>query len=117
MIVFLLAFTAALLGGFVFPWGWVALVGMALGFWKAGTGKPFRIFALSVLGSGLAWGAVAAYYQIGNHGLLAAKVAVIFHLPIVGNGGCLILITAVLGGLTSGFGTLLGLQLRPLWKR
>jgi len=114
MMIFLLAFTATLLGGFVCPWWWPAVVGVVLGFWKAG--RHSRTFTFSALGSGLAWGVVATFYQLGNHGLLAGKVAAIFHVPSGGYGSLLILVTAMLGGLTAGFGTLLGRGLAPRYK-
>ncbi len=107
MIAFLLAFTATLLGGFVCPWWWPAMVGIALGFWKAGT--RFRIFLVSFSGAGLAWGVVALFYQTGNHGLLAGKVAAIFHLP---GSGSLVLVTSLVGGIMAGFGVGVGKSLR-----
>ena len=73
MILFLLAFIASLLGGFASPWWWPAIVGLALGLWKP---EPRSVlFSATSCGAALAWGGVAAFYQIGNHGLLGGRIA------------------------------------------
>ena len=107
MLLFALSFAATLLGGFVLPWWWPAIVGVVLGFWKPDA--RFKAFRATFLGTALAWGVTASFFQIGNHGLLAGKVAGIFGLP---NGWFLVGITALIGGLTAGFGAWLGRYLR-----
>ena len=117
MILWVVTFVMTLLGGFVFPWWWPVLVGMVLGLgirvpyfrWHLAPKEELRAFILSALGAGLAWGLVAAVQQGLNHGLLAAKVAVIFHMP---NGWSLVFVTALVGGLSGGFGILLGRSCR-----
>ena len=107
MLLFGLSFAASMLGGFVLPWWWPAVVGAALGFWKPDV--RFKAFRAAFLGTALAWGIVSSFFQIGNHGLLAGRVAVIFNLP---NGWCVAGITALLGGLTAGLGAWLGRYVR-----
>jgi hypothetical protein len=99
------------LGGFFFPWWWPAIPGLLAGFWKPGT--PFRTFAASFAGAGLAWAAVAAYFEARNEGILSARVAPLFHLP---GSAALILATAAVGGLTAGLGALLGDHFRRFWR-
>lgn len=107
MLLFALSFAATLLGGFVVPWWWPAMVGIILGFWKP-DGR-FKAFPAAFLGAALAWGITASFIQIGNHGLLAGKVAEIFSLP---SGWLLVAITALIGGLAAGLGAWLGRFLR-----
>jgi hypothetical protein len=102
---------ATSLGGFFFPWWWPAVPGLLAGFWKPGT--PVRSFVASCAGAGLAWAAVAAYFEARNEGILSARIAPLFHLP---GGGALILATAAVGGLTAGLGALLGDHFRRFWR-
>ncbi|HAO99042.1 MAG TPA: hypothetical protein DCQ83_03240 [Fibrobacteres bacterium] len=107
MILFLLAFIASLLGGFASPWWWPAIVGLALGLWKP---EPRSVlFSATSCGAALAWGGVAAFYQIGNHGLLGGRIAELFSLP---SGWWLVLISTALGGVTAGIGAEAGRYLR-----
>ena len=107
MLPMFLSFIASLLGGFLFPWWWPAIVGAIVGFWKSRSG--LRSVHAAAGGATAAWGALAAIYQIGNHGLLAGKVAAIFHLP---GGWWLVLITAAVGGVTAGLGAWVGRYVR-----
>lgn len=107
----LIAFAASLLGGFFLPWWWPAVLGIALGFWKPKS--RLRIFFSAFIGTALAWGGLALVYQTGNHGLLAGRVAGIFGLS---NGGWLVAVTALIGGLTAGFGTLAGVYCSAVYS-
>ena len=102
---------ATSLGGFLFPWWWPAVPGLLVGFWKPD--RPARTFLASLVGAGLAWAAVAVYFEWRNGGILSARIAPLFHLP--GSAG-LILATAGFGGLTAGLGALLGDSFRRFWR-
>ena len=100
------AFLLCLGGGWVFPWWWPALVGFGLGIWRpSGT----RAFLFPALGAGAAWMAAAGWIQIQNQGLLADKVATLFHLP---GGWWLVAAAALVGGATAGIGALAGTRCR-----
>ena len=102
---------ATSLGGFYFPWWWPAVPGLIIGFWKPRT--PTRTFLAACVGAGVAWAAVAIYFEWRNEGILSARVAPLFHLP--GSLG-LILATAAIGGLTAGLGAMLGDHFRRFWQ-
>ena len=102
---------ATTLGGVVFPWWWPAIPGLLAGFWKPGT--PIRTFLASFVGAGVAWIAVAIYFEARNEGILSARIAPLFHLP---GSAALILATAAVGGLTAGLGSMVGDHLRRLWR-
>ena len=102
---------ATSLGGFYFPWWWPAVPGLLAGFWRSRT--PLRTFLAAFVGAGLAWAAVAAFFEWRNQGILSARIAPLFHLP---GSAALILATAAVGGLTAGLGALLGDHFRRFWR-
>lgn len=110
MIPLLLTFAATLPAGFLLPWWGAALPGIAVGFWTAR--RPVRAFFATAAGAGLAWLAVALWFDLRNDGLLSGRVAPLFHLP--GEAG-LLAATAVVGGLTSALGALFGVRFRRFW--
>jgi len=106
-----LLFVASLLGGPLFAWWWPAVPALLTGFWKPT--QPVRGFFAALLGSGLAWGVVALWLDARNDGLLAGRIAPLFHLP--GAAG-LIVATSLVGGLTAGLGSLFGACFRRFWS-
>jgi hypothetical protein len=71
-----------------------------------------RGFFASILGGGLAWCLVAAWFDMRNGGLLSGRIAPLLHMP--GNGS-LILATGLIGGITAGLGALFGARFRRFW--
>jgi hypothetical protein len=68
--------------------------------------KPWAAFAATFIGLFLLWTIMALIIDSRNDHLLAQKIATI--LPLHGSSGLLILITALVGGLVSGFAGLTG---------
>ena len=68
--------------------------------------KPLMAFLATFLGLFLLWGIMAIWIDNANNHLLSAKIAMI--LPLHGSTTLLILITALIGGLVSGFAGLTG---------
>jgi hypothetical protein len=106
----LFVFVLALAGGPFFAWWWPAAPGLLAGFWKPK--RSLGGFFASLIGGGAAWAVAAAWLDARNGGLLAGRVAPLFHLP--GAAG-LIAATAVAGGVTAGLGALLGARFRRFW--
>jgi hypothetical protein len=63
--------------------------------------KPFVAFVATFLGLFLLWGIMAMLIDNANNHLLSQKIAQI--LPLKGSSVLLILVTALVGGLVSGF--------------
>ncbi|MEP6467779.1 MAG: hypothetical protein ABJB05_15825 [Parafilimonas sp.] len=72
--------------------------------------KPFIAFVATFLGLFLLWGIMAMIIDNANNHLLSQKVAQV--LPLNGSSILLILITALIGGLVSGFAGLAGSLVR-----
>ncbi len=102
----MVAFSACLVGGWWLPWWWPALVGAVLGF--SVPRVRYGVWAAAG-GAALAWGAAALWINTKNHGLLAGKVADLFH---VSGGGWMVVGTILLGGATAGLGAWMGAGLR-----
>ncbi len=106
-----LLFAATLLGGALFAWWWPAVPALLTGFWKPS--RPARGFFAALIGSGLAWGLVALWFDVRNDGLLSGRIAPLFHVP--GSPG-LIVATGLVGGVTAGLGSLFGTHFRRFWS-
>ena len=91
------------------PWWSVVIAGFAISFILSSGGLPS--FFAGFLGVGLLWFALALFIDNANDGILSNKVAQIFTLP---NSFLLVLITAIIGGLSGGFGALTGSYFRKL---
>lgn len=72
----------------------------------------WRSFLAAFAGAALAFAGVALWLDVRNGGLLAGRIAPLFHVP--GAPG-LIVLTAVTGGVTAGLGALFGVRFRRLW--
>jgi hypothetical protein len=98
MMPLVLIFALTIAGCFIFPWWWAALAAMSVGFFMVRGRAAFRD---GFLGAAIAWTLRAAVLDWRNHGLLAGRVAEIFHLP---GSAWLYVITAVIGGVAGGLG-------------
>ncbi len=112
---FLIIYFAALLGGWIFPWWWPALVSYGIGFWfpkNAG-----YAFAGGFLGTAASWLTWAVFFDFPNHQILSGRMAALFHLP---TSAAVLAVTALLGGVTGGIaawaGFALGAYLKPKFK-
>jgi hypothetical protein len=74
--------------------------------------KPFKAFVAGFIALFLLWGILAFAIDVANEHILSKKVAQI--LPLQGNHYLLILITALVGALVSGFASLTGSLLRKV---
>ena len=101
IILFLLIAGNAFFLNLVLPWWSAALPGLFFGYRMNVT--PIRAFGMGFFAVFLAWGAHAAYVHIASNGVLRSRMAELFGLT---QEWILILITAVIGGLLSGFATL-----------
>jgi hypothetical protein len=77
--------------------------------------RPFAAYGAGFLGMFLLWGIHAFIIDVKNHSFLSTKVAQI--LPVGGSPINLILITATIGGLVSGFAALTGSYTRKSVSR
>ncbi|MCH1552634.1 MAG: hypothetical protein L7R84_04205 [Balneolaceae bacterium] len=101
IILFLLIAGNAFFLNLVLPWWSAALPGLFFGYRMNVT--PIRAFGMGFFAVFLAWGAKAPYGNIARNGVLSSRMAELFGLT---QEWILILITAVIGGLLSGFATL-----------
>lgn len=95
LLVALLGFAAPL----YFPWWSFAITSFVVLFFLRQT--PAKSFLAGFLGLFFVWGINATWLDMANNHLLSQKVAVI--LPLGGSVLLLILLTAFIGGLVSGF--------------
>ena len=95
------------IAGLFLPWWSIAIVafGVAL-FMKQFIGKSFFSGFLGVF---LLWAIVALWIDLKNESILSHKIAQIF--PLGGSSFLLILVTAVIGALVSGFAAMSGASL------
>src|SRR5437773_3877981 len=75
---------------------------------------PWKAFLSGFLAVFILWGMLAWWKDMKNEGILASKIAVIFHLPA--SSIIMVLLTAFTGGLISGFAALSGSYLRTVPK-
>lgn len=104
LITALLAFAAGLYMG----WWSVALAAfiVAIAIHQA----PFKAWLSGFLSIFLLWGGLSLWIDNANQHLLSQKIAIIF--PLGGSAILLILVTALIGALVSGFAALTGSYLR-----
>tara|TARA_B100000900_G_scaffold410482_1_gene428378 strand:- start:1078 stop:1425 length:348 start_codon:yes stop_codon:yes gene_type:complete len=101
IILFLLIAGNAFILNLVLPWWSVALPGLFFGYRMHET--PIRAFGIGFFAVFLAWGVHALYIHIASAGILSMRIAELFGLM---QDWILIVITAVIGGILSGFATL-----------
>lgn len=94
---------------YLLPWWGICLVGILLGFLL--NLSPLTSFSMGFLGAALLWGGLAGYMDSLNNGLLSAKMG-----QLLGNlpGAYLVFITAFVGALLGGLGSLIGKFSRDL---
>jgi hypothetical protein len=96
------------ISGLFLPWWGIAIAALLVAvIIKQSAGKAF---AAGFLGVMLLWQGLAWWINIGNHGVLAKKIALV--LPLGGNQVYLILVTGIVGGLVAGFAAMSGSYLR-----
>lgn len=105
----LLAFAASLF----FPWWIIAVTSFLVALFIHQ--RPLAAYGAGFLGLWMLWGIHALIIDVRNQSLLSTKVAQI--LPLGGSPVNLILITATVGGLVSGFAALTGSYLRRATAR
>jgi len=98
----------AFAGSLWLPWWWIAFAGFISGVMIAQS--PGKAFLGGFTGIFLLWSLLAWWIDIQNKGILSHKIALIF--PLSGNSFLLILVTAIVGGLVSGLGSVTGSLLR-----
>lgn len=108
----LITITAAIAAWF-FPWWSVVIAAGIIGL-IANPKTSALAYAAGFAGVGLAWSAYALFLNFQNQGLLAGKIATIFHLP---NSTTLISVTILIGSLLGGFGCMTGALLRKIFEK
>jgi hypothetical protein len=88
----------------ILPWWIIAPVAFLVCFWKR-TGA-FNAFMASFLSVFIVWLILAVRIHIQSNGLLTEKIAFLF--PLGGSATALIFLSALMGGLVSGFAGLSG---------
>ncbi len=111
MLLALLVLIGALILNIFLPWWGIAIPGLIIGFQF--NEKPLPSFLWGFLGVFLLWGGQALYVHIANNGILSTRIA---EMLGVGSPLIVILITAVLGGLVSGFATMTGSLLKSQFQ-
>ncbi len=112
----LFVFIVAFAGAWGFPWWWPAVPGFFAGAWDPpgrtaprGQADSRARLAAAAVGGAFAWGGVAAWIDLRNGGVLSARIAPLFHLP---GGWMLVVVTALLGGITAMLGAWAGVRIR-----
>lgn len=106
----LLTALLAYIAGLYFPWWSLAIAAFLVALLvhqRAG-----KAFLSGFLGLFLLWGGLAWWIDLKNDSYLSHKVAEL--LPLGGNPGLLILVTALVGALVAGFGAMSGSYLRSI---
>ncbi|MDF3076639.1 MAG: hypothetical protein K0S09_528 [Sphingobacteriaceae bacterium] len=110
MLIIFIALISLLLQFFL-PWWIIAPVAFGLAFWRAASGK--HAFWSGFLALFLLWAVMALFKTIPNENLLANRVGQMFGFPDWAfNWIIMLLITALVGALVSGFSALAGFYCR-----
>jgi hypothetical protein len=84
------------------PWWSLPIWAAFYGFFA--THKPATCFLMGFIGASLLWGSLSLFFNIQNNGILAGRMGDLLNVkPFV-----LIIISAVIAGLLSGFGMMTG---------
>jgi hypothetical protein len=100
-------------GALFFPWWIIAVTSFVVAVFIHQ--RPLAAYGAGFFGLFLLWGVHAFVIDVRNHSLLSTKVAQI--LPVGGLPTNLILITATIGGMVSGFAALTGSYTRKSVSR
>lgn len=103
----------ALVMGYFFEWWTVAIAAFIGGaiFGKT-SGETFAKGMTAII---MLWLLMVLYYHFSTHGILSNKIAQI--LPVGGNVGILIVVTAFIGGIVGGWGAMSGYLVRNLFRK
>ena len=96
--------------GLYFPWWSFAITSLIVALTVHQ--RPWKAFVTGFAGMFILWGGLAFFIDMQNEHILSQKVANI--LPLGGSVDLLIVITALVGGLVSGFAALAGSYARKL---
>ena len=107
---FIIILILSLIAGFITPWWAVAIIAFVAALY-AGK-KPAQAFWSGFAAVFVVWTVLALVKSVPNHHILAARVAVLFHLP---HWSLLLLITALIGGLVGGLSALSGFLVRRVF--
>jgi hypothetical protein len=107
---FIIILILSLIAGFITPWWAVAIIAFVAALY-AGK-KPAQAFWSGFAAVFVVWTVLALFKSVPNHHILAARVAVLFHLP---HWSLLLLITALIGGLVGGLSALSGFLVRRVF--
>ena len=93
------------------PWWTVVVVAFVVGFCCASSG--WQAFLSGFLGVALLWGGAAAWFHYQSSGMLTEKIATLlpFPIPIL-----LISMTVLVGGTSSGLGSVTGYQFSKILR-
>ncbi len=108
IVAILLSALLAFAGGLFFPWWVIAITSFIVG--ALIHQRALIAFVAGFLGVALLWGGLALWIDNQNRHLLATKIANV--LPLGGSAIALIGVTALVGGLVSGFAAMTGSYLR-----
>jgi hypothetical protein len=108
--IFILVLTAVL--QFFAPWWVIAIVPFIIHLWRPT--EAFKSFWNSFLAIAALWLSYGYYFHLISNGAISDRIALIFSLP---NGLLLLLVSAVIGGLTGGFAGLSGFLIRDIFTR
>ena len=109
MLLFFLILTVSFILQFFLPWWVIAPVAFALALWKGSTSR--QAFWSGFGAIVFLWAAMALIIHLRNEGILTARVAGLFSLPLP---TLIIAITALIGGLVGGLAALSGFYWRRL---
>lgn len=104
---FILILILSLIAAFITPWWAVAIIAFVTALY-AGK-KPAQAFWSGFGAIFIVWMVLALFKSIPNHHILAARVAVLFHLP---HWSLLLFITALIGAIVGGMSALSGFLVR-----
>ena len=99
--------------GLVFPWWSIAIAGFSSGLLIAQ--KRILSFLSAFLALFLTWGAIAFFISQSNDNILAHRISMLVLKN--DNPSMLILVTALIGGLTAGFFSITGRSLAIILKK
>lgn len=108
LVIFILSFIAELL----LPWWSIAIVALAVGFWKMSTG--WKAFRAGFLGVGILWFVSSGFIHFRTEGILTSRIGGMLSLPLP---ILVVLITGLVGGLVGGLAATSGYHFKAVIKK